>query len=63
MSDFKCSNCGKIQDTEYWSERFIHDGDEYLVYCNDCDEEMIARVSIVVSYENISAINGKDIEL
>lgn len=58
MSDFKCSNCGQIQDTEYWSERFIHDGDEHVVCCNNCDEEMIARVSIMVAYENISAIDS-----
>lgn len=54
MSDFICNNCDATQDTTDWIEHGGFDGDEFVIACSSCDEDMEVATTVVVSYQDLA---------
>lgn len=54
MNDFKCNSCDAVQDTTDWIEHGGHDGDEFEVECQDCEEMIEVSTVVEVSYQNLA---------
>ena len=53
MSDlFDCPNCGHKHHTDDWFEHWVCDSDDFLIECNQCQQEFVVVPQVTVTYQH-----------